>query len=104
MTKSIYRIDPERDLHFAQEFFRNPVGHHSAGLQRVLNLFRGEPLEGKYVLVCVKPHKEWQLAVLSGKRGEPVRLVDGKIYHDLEEAERDVFKLRWKAFTGHELQ
>lgn len=103
MTRSIYRIIPDRDIAYAKEFLSNPVGHHSAGLQRILNVFRGEPLEGKYVLVCVKPHEEWQLAVLSGKRGGPVRMVEGKIYRDLEEAERDVFRLRWKAFTGQDL-
>ena len=29
-------------------------------------MFRGEPLKDKYVLVTIKPHKEWQLARLSG--------------------------------------
>lgn len=104
MTRSIYRIDPERDRVYAKEFFSNPVGHHSPGLQRILNVFRGEPLEGKYALVCTKPYAEWQLAILTGKRGVPPRMVDGKIYRDLEEAERDVFKLRWKDITGQELE
>ena len=103
MTQSIYRIVPERDLVYAKEFLGNPIGHHSPGLQRVLNVFRGEPLKGKYVLVCTKPHKEWQLAMLSGERSKPVTLVKGKIYRDLEEAERDVFRLRWQSFTGQKL-
>jgi hypothetical protein len=71
MTRSIYRIDPVKDLPFAQEFMETPVGIHSAGLQRILNVFRGEPLTGKYVLVEVEPHVKWQLAQLTGQRGAP---------------------------------
>ena len=103
MPPSIFQIDPVRDLPLVKEFRDNPVGHHSTNLQRVLNVLRGEPLKGKYVLVCTKPHEEWQLAILSGERGKPVRLVTGKYYRSLEEAEWDVFKLRWKAATGQTL-
>ena len=50
MPPSIFRIDPLKHLPLAKEFRENPVGHHSANLQCILNLFRGEPLEGKYIL------------------------------------------------------
>ncbi len=99
---SIYRVDAVRDLPFAEEFRRKPVGHHSPGLQRILHVFRGEPLKDKYVLICTKPHKEWQLARLSGERGKPPTLID-KHYTCLKEAEWDVFQRRWKDFTGQEL-
>ena len=102
MTRSIYRIDPERDLPFAREFMEQPVGIHSAGLQRILNLFRGEPLAGKYVLVEVQPHVKWQLAQLTGQRGAPIPLLD-QYFTDLKDAERAVFKLRWKEHTGQDL-
>jgi hypothetical protein len=103
MPPSIYRIDPERDRVYAEEFRRTPVGHHSPGLQRVLHVFRGEPLRDKYVLVCTKPHVEWQLARLSGERGKPVKL-ENRFYQSLEEAEWDVFKRRWKDVTGEDLE
>ena len=103
MTRSIYKVDPERDFAFAVEFMEKPVGHHSAGLQRLLNLFRGEPLEGKYVLVCAKPHREWRLARLTGIRGKPVEMVGDVRFTDLETAERAVFRLRWKEHTGQDL-
>jgi hypothetical protein len=99
---SIYRVDPEKDLPFAAEFMKKPVGHHSPGLQRILHVFRGEPLDGKYVLVTVTPHKEWQLARLSGVRGQPLTRLD-TFYTCLLEAERDVFRRRWKDSTGQEL-
>jgi hypothetical protein len=100
MPSSIFRVDPIRDLPLAKEFRDKPVGHHSANLQRVLNALRGEPLQGKYVLVCTKPHREWQLARLTGERGKPVALVKGKTYRSLMDAEWDIFKLRWEALTG----
>jgi hypothetical protein len=104
MPRSIYRIDPGRDLAYAEEFRRNPVGHHSAGLQRILNVFRGEPLQDKYVLVCTKPHEEWCLARLSGVRGKAVSMVAGKSYRSLEGAEWDVFKMRWEIVNGRPLE
>ena len=103
MPVSIYKIDPIRDRPFADEFRANPVGHHSPGLQRILNLLRGEPLKGKYVLVVVEPYRNWALARLSGERGQPVEIIEGKTYTSLDEAEWDVFKLRWEDATGQKL-
>ena len=102
MTQSKYRIDPVTDLPFAREFMAQPVGLHSPGLQRVLNVLRGEPLAGKYVLVEVTPHREWQLARLSGVRGQAVLLMDDT-FTDLLTAERVVFALRWTEHVGQDL-
>ncbi len=63
---------PPRAL--ADEFRRQPLGRHSPGLQSVLTKFRGEQMEGKYVLVCTRPHAEWRLGQLSGVRGESVTI------------------------------
>jgi hypothetical protein len=102
MPGSLYKIDPVADLPYAEEFFANPVGHQSPGLQRVLHVFRGEPLQNKYVLVTTQPHAQWQLARLSGERGKPLTLLD-TFYTCLLTAERDIFKRRWKDFTGEDL-
>jgi len=102
MPGSVYRIDPEKDLPFAVEFMATPIGHHSPGLQRVLHRLRGEPLAGKYVLLVVKPHRQWQLARLSGVRGAPLTTLDC-FYTDLLAAERDVFRRRWEELTGEPL-
>jgi hypothetical protein len=102
MAKSTYRIDPVMDLPYAREFMATPVGLHSPGLQRVLNVLRGEPLAGKYVLIEITPHEQWRLARLTGERGQPVRLLDTE-FTDLAAAEREVFMLRWKEHVGHDL-
>ena len=98
----MYRIKPE-DRHLADEFRRNPIGHHSPQLQRILNLFRGAPMAGKFVLITRKPHREWILGQLTGKRGEPIKLTN-HVFHSIEEAEWHVFKERWKMYTGESIE
>lgn len=93
----------EDDLAYATEFMESPIGYHSPGLQRVLNLMRGGALEGKYVLVTLEPCRRWALARLPGRRGATVSLVPGVEYTDQLEAERDVFRRRWHDLTGTEL-
>ncbi|MDX1423417.1 MAG: hypothetical protein R3322_09775 [Kiloniellales bacterium] len=98
----MYQIDPERD-DLVAEFLRRPFGHHSAELQRLLNVLRGGPVKDRYVLVCTKPHREWVLGQLSGVRGEPPRIFDDRVYTSAEDAERAVFKLRWEQRTGRKI-
>lgn len=100
---STYKIGPE-DLAFFEEFRKTPIGHHSPGLQRVLTVFRGEALEGKYFLLCVEPHRKWVLAQSTGERGAPLKLLERYVFTDREEAERKVFKLRWARHTGEPLE
>ena len=54
----MYRIKPE-DAQYIEEFRKNPIGHHSPGLQRILNLFRGDH-GGKYAGVH-EAAQEWML-------------------------------------------
>jgi hypothetical protein len=98
-----YKIDPRRDREVVAEFRSKPIGHHSPNLQRVLNTLRGGPLRGKYVLVCTKPFAEWTLARHPGERGEPLELLPEHTFRSREEAEWAVFRLRWQAHTGEEL-
>jgi hypothetical protein len=99
---TVYKIST-RDLDVVEEFDRKPIGHHSPALQRVLNVLRGEPAPGKYVLVCTKPHTEWMLGELPDGRGKPVCLIKGKVYTNVEDAEREIFRRRWKKHTGKDL-
>ena len=73
-----------------------------ARLQRILNLFRGEAMAGKYVLVCTKPHREWMLGQLTGARGERIRMTN-QVFTSIEEAEWFVFKERWAKYTNETL-
>lgn len=98
-----YKIQAE-DQRYLAEFLDNPLGYHTPGLQRVLNLMRGGALQDKYVLVTLEPNRRWALAQLPGVRGEPVRLVAGVEYGDRLDAERDVFLRRWRDLGGADLR
>jgi hypothetical protein len=99
----MFRIDPTA-LHLAREFRQQPVGRRSAGLEQVLNLLRSGPVKGKYCLVCIEPYRRWMLAQISGERGVPPLLHENRIFTSLEDAEWEIFKLRWQETTGHELR
>lgn len=99
---SRYRID-DSDHPFAAEFLANPVGYHSPGLQRVLNVLRGSGPAGKYVLIVREPYRRWGLGRLAGKRGAALEVIEGVEFTDLDEAERDIFRRRWKDATGSDL-
>lgn len=90
------------DRKLAEEFRNNPNGHHSKDLQRLLHVFRGADIEGKYVVLCNKPFKEWELGQTTGI-GKPMKRLGVK-YTNLKDAEWDVFKRRWKQHTGEKLK
>jgi hypothetical protein len=97
-----HRIRPEDRIHVA-ELRERPHGRHSPGLQRILNVMRGTPLEGRYVLVCTRPFREWRLGRHPGARGRRIEIVEGHVFRSREEAEWAVFRLRWKELAGEEL-
>lgn len=99
---SRYQIDAS-DLPFAREFLASPIGYHSPGLQRVLNRMRGADWAFKYVLVVEERHARWRLGRLPARRGSAVEIVEGVVYTDLLEAERDIFRRRWRDLTGQDL-
>ncbi len=99
---TVYKVS-ERDQNIVEEFRQNPIGHHSPALQRVLNVLRGEPTAGKYVLICIKPHKEWVLGQLPESKGKPVSILKDQVFTSLEEAEWEIFRRRWKKHTGRAL-
>ena len=100
---SRYRITND-DLKHVAEFRADPLGIPGPGLQRVLNLLRGGPKSEKYVLVVKEPFKRWVLGRLPANRGQPVEIIDSLEFTSLIEAEWEVFKLRWKAHTGQDLE
>ncbi len=99
---SRYRITHD-DLTFATEFKANPLGSPSPGLQRIMNLLRGGPKPGKYVLVVREPFQRWVLGRMPVERGQPIEILDDHEFTDLAKAEWSVFKIRWKNQTGNDL-
>ena len=99
---TVYKVGPQ-DRPVVDEFEKTPVGYHSPALQRVLNVFRGEPVTDKYVLICTKPHQEWVLGQVTGERGKPVKILRDMVFTSIEDAEREVFRRRWKKHTGSDL-
>jgi hypothetical protein len=98
-----YKIDPETDRAFIDEFRRNPVGNHSPGLMRVLNTLRYDPSGRQIVLFCRKPFAEWQIAEMPADRREPLVFEDGPIFTNRDEAEWEMFRRRWRAATGEDI-
>lgn len=98
-----YRIDPEADRQFVEEFRRQPVGRHSPGLMRVLNTLRHDPSGRQIVLFCRRPFAEWQIATMPADRFQPLAFEDEPIFTDRDEAEWEIFRRRWHAATGENL-
>lgn len=96
-----YRIRPEDRL-LIDEFRKAPLGKHGPDLLRVLNTLRSTPLDGRYILVCTRPFREWKLARHGGRR-RPIEILHDHVFTSREEAEWAVFRLRWKEQTGEDL-
>jgi len=71
------QILPLLDEELIEEHRNNPIGAHSDDLERVLNYFRRQPMDGKYVILETKKFEELYIGQLSGVRGEkPEKLMD----------------------------
>lgn len=90
------------DKALAEEFRRRPYGPHSPALQHILNGFRLATKPPHYVLVCRQPGREWVLARLCERRGEPIEILEDQVFNTREEAEWERFRLRWRAATGED--
>lgn len=100
-TLTRYRVGAE-DKRLITAFRAKPIGPHAPALQRLLNRMRGEDIEGKHVLISLKPHREWEVAELQGRGRPPKRL--GILVESLEDGEWQIFKLRWLRHTGERLE
>ena len=99
----MYQIDPRRtDL--ALEFKSKPIGPHSAELQKVLNVMRWQPTEGKDVLINTDARNTWCLGRLPARRGLRVEIFEDCCFDDYHEGMWHLFKLRWKFQTGQDLE
>ena len=76
------------------EHAAKPLGQHSDTLERVLNYFRRAPQPGKYILVATRPWQEYHIAVISGTRGVPPKILDGPVFSTEKDALHGVFLRR----------
>lgn len=71
------QILPLIDDELVAEHRENPIGAHSDDLERVLNYFRRQPMDGKYVILETEKFEEFYIGQLSGVRGEkPEKLTE----------------------------
>ena len=90
-TEVVPRISSE----IVEEHRRTPIGKHSDELERVLTYLRKHhfEMEGKYILVCTKPHEEWRIAAITGEPDKPPVLMDDTFTNRFE-AEHGLFMKR----------
>ena len=62
-----------------------PLGPHSD---------RRQPQPGKYILVAVKPWQEYRIGLLSGQRGQVVRILGDEAFASEEEGLHGIFLRR----------
>ncbi len=99
--------DPATRKALIEEHRNNPIGRpgkagtaavkHGGDLARVLDKFRRQPMEGKYVRVCMKPHKDYRIGIVTGIRGKPVKIL-AKPYPSEGSCEHAIFVRRVKEF------
>jgi hypothetical protein len=83
-----------------EEHRAKPLGQHSDALERVLNYFRRQPVQGKYIIVATTPWQEYRIGVLSGVRGKTAEILDGETFATEEEAMHGVFLRRVRELRG----
>jgi hypothetical protein len=98
-----YKIDPEQDRVFVEEFRKNLMGHHSPGLQRVLNSLRRSKDGRQLAILMTVPFKQWVIAWLPKNRWESTEIDNSIVFESREEAEWHVFCRRWKEATGEKI-
>jgi hypothetical protein len=88
-------VKPRVTQAIIDEHRERPIGKHSDELERVLIYLRKHHLEmeGKYILVCTKPHEEWRVATLTGQPSVPPELLPDS-FPDRYEAEHGLFLKR----------
>jgi branched-chain amino acid transport system permease protein len=96
----VYKIDAESDRNYIDEFRKLPIGSHSPGLQRVLNMMRLYRGGAQYILVCRKRFAEYVIGRMPSDRNNPIEIESEPVFKTREEAEWVLFCRRWREHTG----
>ena len=70
-----------------------PMVEHSKDLIRVLDKLRRQPMPGKLLTVCKKPHEDYRIGIASGVRGQPVKILE-ESFSSEEACEHAIFLKR----------
>jgi hypothetical protein len=95
---------PEENLAYATEFKERPIGPHSPGLQRLLNIFRADTRPPRLAAFAIKPHAEWVIIRLPETRSAPIEIERDRVFTSLEDAEWEVFCRRWELHFGRDIR
>lgn len=100
----VYKITAEADRQYVHEFRARPIGEHSPGLQRVLNIMRAYRGGDQYILVARREFEDFVIARMPPSREDPLLLEDTPSFKTREEAEWALFCRRWKEHTGEDVE
>jgi hypothetical protein len=94
------KIKPLITKELMDEYKLNPIGKHSEQLDVVLNYLRRhhEQMEGKYVILCTEPHKEWHIGEHPGVRGKHPKIFWEESFDSREAAEYGLFLKRLQKY------
>ena len=59
-----------------------------------LNNRRYGPIPGAYMVMCIKPGKEWCVAQLNADRAKPFILYEDKVFTSIEAAQKEAEKIK----------
>ncbi len=90
----MYRFSTD-DYALLREYRDKPSRQHSLDLQRLLTRLRTEGLVGKQFILVTKPGREWAIAQLGARRGDPVTFADERRFTAFKDAQMALLKLRW---------
>jgi len=99
----VYKINADDDRQYIEEFRKKPIGAHSPGLQRLLNVMRIDRGGVQYILVCRRRFAEYVIGRMPTNRAEPIEIEDDLVFSTREAAEWEMFRRRWREHTGEDI-
>lgn len=100
----VYKITAEADRQFVEEFRAKPMGDHSPGLQRVLNIMRTYRGGDQYILIARREFEDFVIGRMPPSRDDPIVVEDALSFKTREDAEWALFCRRWREHTGEEIE
>lgn len=99
----VYKITAQADRQYVEEFRAKPMGEHSPGLQRVLNIMRTYRGGDQYILIARREFEDFVIGRMPPAREDPIVIEDALSFATREEAEWELFRRRWLELTGEHI-